>query len=237
MKLHYWRTFEASEGVLAFNSDTEPRRAGRVQYRVTNFLRPEVDVYQIQDDSIVAKLVNGRLERKDGTFQLTFEDSGTSPTGYFAVEREQYDQVDHIAPAKPSVISNPGNQADYIIISHSDFIDGIQPLAAFRRSQGLSVMVVDVDEVYDQFNDGIFNPLAIQKFLRHTYIHWRAPKPTYVLLVGDAPLRLQRSNCQALSGGTQQRLRSLPNLRANVSRLGTGEWRNRDGPPFCYCQW
>ena len=47
-------------------------------------------------------------------------------------------------------------------------------------------MVVDVEEVYDQFNHGIFNPIAIQKFLRHTYNHWRAPKPTYVLLVGDA---------------------------------------------------
>ena len=185
-EIDYWRTFEASEGVLAFNSETEPRRTGRIQYRVTNFLRPEVDVYRIHEDNIVAKLVNGRVERKGGNFQLTFEDSVTSPTSYFAVEREQYSQVDQIGPAKPSVISNPGNQADYIIISHHDFIDAIQPLAAFRRSQGLSVMVVDVEEVYDQFNHGIFNPIAIQKFLRHTYNHWHAPKPTYVLLVGDA---------------------------------------------------
>ena len=185
-EIDYWHTFEASEGALVFNSGTEPRRTGRVQYRVTNFLRPEVDVYRIHDDNIVAKLANGRVERKDGAFQLTFEDSVTSPTSYFAVERGQYSQVDQIAPAKPSVISDPANQADYIIISHRDFIDAIQPLAAFRRSQGLSVMLVDVEEVYDQFDHGIFNPIAIQKFLRHTYNHWRAPKPTYVLLVGDA---------------------------------------------------
>lgn len=185
-EIDYWRIFEASEGGLAFNSETEPRRTGRVQYRVTNFLRPEVDVYRIQRDSIVAKLVNGRLERKDGTFQLTFEDSVISSIGYFALERGQYAQVDHIAPAEPSVISNPSNQADYIIIAHSEFIDAIQPLAAYRRSQGLSVMIVDIEEVYDQFNHGIFNPIAIQKFLRHAYTHWRVPKPTYVLLVGDA---------------------------------------------------
>ncbi len=185
-EIDYWHTFEVSEGALAFNSDTEPRQTGRVHYRVTNFLRPEVDVYRIQDDSIVAKLVNGRVERKEGIFQLTFEDSVISPTNYFAVERGQYSQVDHIALVKPSVISNPANQADYIIIAHREFIDAIQPLAAYRRSQGLSVMIVDVEEVYDQFNHGIFNPLAIQKFLRHTYTHWRTPKPTYVLLVGDA---------------------------------------------------
>ena len=185
-EIDYWHTFEASEGMLAFNSETEPRRTGRVQYRVTNFLRPEIDVYRIQDGSIIAKLVNGRIERKAGNFQLTFEDNVTLPTSYVAVEQERYAQVDYIAPAKPSVISNPGNQANYIIIAHRDFIDGIQPLAAFRQSQGLSVIVVDVEEVYDQFNYGIFSPIAIQKFLRYAYTHWRAPKPTYVLLVGDA---------------------------------------------------
>ena len=185
-EIDYWHTFEASEGVLAFNSETEPRRTGRLQYSVTNFLRPEIDVYRIQDGNIVAKLVNGRVERKEGNFQLTFEDNVTSPISYIVVERERHAQVDHIASAKSSTISNPANQADYIIISHKDFIDGIQPLAAFRRSQGLSVMVVDVEEVYDQFNHGIFNPIAIQQFLRHAYTHWRAPKPTYVLLVGDA---------------------------------------------------
>ena len=185
-EIDYWHTFEASEGLLEFNSVTEPRKMGRVQYRLTNFLRPAIDVYRIQDGSIVAKLANGRVERKDGGFQLTFEDNVTSPVGYFAIERERHAQVDRIVPAKPPVISNPANQADYIIISHSDFINGIQPLASFRQSQGLSVMIVDVEEVYDQFSHGIFNPLAIQKFLRYTYNHWRTPKPTYILLVGDA---------------------------------------------------
>ena len=207
-EVDYWHTFEASEGVLAFNSETEPRRTGLRQYRVTNLLRPEVDVYRIQDDSIVAKLVNGRVERKDGNFQLTFEDNVISPTSYFVVERERYAQVDHIARAKPSVISNPANQADYIVISHSDFIDAIQPLAAFRRSQGLSVTVVDIEEVYDQFNHGIFNPIAIQKFLRHTYTHWRAPKPTYVLLVGDAHYDYK--------GATVKRYREVLNRAYNL---------------------
>ena len=185
-EIDYWHTFEASKGMLAFNSETGPRRTGRVQYRVTNFHQPDIDVYQIHDGTIIAKLINGWVERKDGNFQLTFEDNVTSPTGYFVVERERYAQVDRIALAKPSVISNPANQADYVIISHSDFINGIQPLVAFRRSQGLSVMIVDVEEVYDQFNHGIFNPIAIQEFLRYAYNHWRTPKPTYVLLVGDA---------------------------------------------------
>ena len=27
-------------------------------------------------------------------------------------------------------------------------------------------MVVDIGDIYDEFSDGLFNPLAIQKFLR-----------------------------------------------------------------------
>ena len=54
-------------------------------------------------------------------------------------------------------------------------------------------MIVDIDEVYDQFDYGIFSPFAIQKFLRHTYTHWRSPKPTYVLLVGDAHYDYKRA--------------------------------------------
>ena len=185
-EIDYWRTFEAFEGTLEFNSETDPRRIGRVQYRVTNLRHRDVDVYQIHDGSMVAKLDNGRVERKDGNFQLIIEDNLISPTSYFVVERERYAQADHIIPVKRSVITDPANQADYIIISHNNFINTIQPLATFRRSQGLSVKVVDIEEVYDQFNHGIFNPLAIQKFLRHAYLHWRTPKPTYVLLVGDA---------------------------------------------------
>ncbi len=81
-------------------------------------------------------------------------------------------------------------QADYIIISHSDFIAGIEPFAKAKRDQGHAVAVVDVRDVYDQFAEGEETPLAIKAFLRHAADHWRGtssePAASYVLLVGDA---------------------------------------------------
>ena len=185
-EIDYWHTFEASEGGLEFNSETEPRATGTVHYRVRDFQTPNVDVYQIRDGSIITKLTNGRIDRTGTTFRITFEDNVTGQTSYFVLEQGRYARVNRMLPAKPSSLRNPGNQADYIVISHSDFIKSIQPLAEFRRSQGLSVKVVDVEEIYDQFSHGIFNPLAIQRFLRYAYTSWREPRPTYVLLVGDA---------------------------------------------------
>ena len=44
-ELDYWHAFKASGGSLEFNSDTEPRSSGTVQYRVTNLRRPEIELF------------------------------------------------------------------------------------------------------------------------------------------------------------------------------------------------
>ena len=83
-----------------------------------------------------------------------------------------------------------GAQADYIIISHRDFISGIEPFAKAKGDQGHAVVVVDVRDLYDQFAQGEQTPLAIKAFLHHAATHWRGtnsePAASYVLLVGDA---------------------------------------------------
>ncbi|TDR41106.1 peptidase C25-like protein [Tahibacter aquaticus] len=80
----------------------------------------------------------------------------------------------------------PDAPIDYIIISHSRLIDAIQPLAEFHRKRGLRVAVIDVDDVYDQFNHGITHPQAIRNLMEQAYKHWPAPQPRFALLVGDA---------------------------------------------------
>ncbi len=85
----------------------------------------------------------------------------------------------------PSNLRDSANGADWIIISHSAFITAAQRLADYRVGQGLRTSVVDVQDVYDEFEDGFFNPEAIRNFLAHTYHNWQAPAPTYVVLLGD----------------------------------------------------
>lgn len=80
----------------------------------------------------------------------------------------------------------PGEPVDYLIVSHSRLIDAIQPLAEFHRSRGLKVAVIDVDEVYDQFNHGITHPQAIRNLMQQAYTQWPQPRPRFALLVGDA---------------------------------------------------
>ncbi len=87
---------------------------------------------------------------------------------------------------RPSRLAEAGNQADYLMIAHSRLLAAIEPLAEFHRQRGLSVAVVDVVDVYDEFNHGILHPRAIRDFLAHAYHRWTRPRPRFVLLVGDA---------------------------------------------------
>ena len=182
----YWHDFNAERNRLEFNSNTEPRSRGTVQYRVTNLFEEEIDVYQLGDGGITNKLVGGEITRRGATHHLLFEDNITQHTRYFVIGSKAYRSINALVPTPPTTLRNPANQTDYIVITHPTFRESIQPLVEFRRSHGLTTQVVDIGDIYDEFSDGLFNPFAIQRFLRYAYTNWQQPAPTYVVLVGDA---------------------------------------------------
>jgi hypothetical protein len=91
-----------------------------------------------------------------------------------------------VARDRPSDLSLAANRADYIIVTHESLRDAIKPLADMHRARGLEVMVVDIEDVYDEFNAGVVHPKALRDFLSLAYHQWRRPAPRFVLLVGDA---------------------------------------------------
>ncbi|HIE27114.1 TPA: hypothetical protein EYP66_07495, partial [Candidatus Poribacteria bacterium] len=184
-EVEYWRNFEAELGSLEFSSDTMPPVSGPVHYYIKEFTNPDIEIYQINDSEIVARIVNTGVRKENNKYTLVFEDNVAQPTRYYAVQPTSYMRVPRIEKDIPSNLRNPANRADYIIISHKDFIKGIETLAEHRRKQGLDVLIVNIEDVYDEFSYGLFDPRAIQSFLRYAYHNWDK-KPTYVLLVGDA---------------------------------------------------
>jgi len=86
----------------------------------------------------------------------------------------------------PSNLKNTAHQADYVMVAHERLRNAVEPLAAYYRGTGLKVDVVDIQDVYDEFNNGILHPRALKDFLSYAYHEWQKPSPRYVLLVGDA---------------------------------------------------
>ncbi|MFB3896621.1 MAG: C25 family cysteine peptidase [bacterium] len=83
-------------------------------------------------------------------------------------------------------LRNSNQQADYLIITHPLFMPIAEKLAAYRRNQGLTVRIVNIESIYPQFSYGMFDPRAIKSFLQYTFYYWQKPAPNYVLLIGDA---------------------------------------------------
>lgn len=185
-EIQYWRNFNAVLDRLEFNSRIEPFAEGVIHFRVGNLSSDVIDVYRMNQDGISEKLINGNIARSGGKYRILFQDEVTRYTNYFAISNNSYSSIGKLIEVPESTLRNPTNQADYIIITHKTFLDSIKPLAEFRSKQGLSVKVVDIDEIYDEFSAGLFLPVAIQRFLKYTYETWKKPAPTYVLLVGDA---------------------------------------------------
>lgn len=105
---------------------------------------------------------------------------------FHAVLNGQLKSPQAIVLDRPSSLTDRTNQADYLMIAHPRLIEAIQPLAAFHRRRGLSVAVVDVNDIYDEFNHGILHPQAIRAFITYAHSQWTTPAPRFVLLVGDA---------------------------------------------------
>ena len=79
--------------------------------------------------------------------------------------------------------------AEYVIITHARFASAARRLADWRAEDDrfgppLKTMVVDVQDLYDEFSGGLLDPTAIRIFLAQAVRTWPVP-PVYVTLLGD----------------------------------------------------
>ena len=98
--------------------------------------------------------------------------------------------------AQPSFIKQVDNQDlhalgqyDYIIVSPKQFMGQANRLAGLHQSNGLSTLVVDVEQVYNEFSSGNQDATAIRRFVKMFYERAggnAALQPKYLCLFGDA---------------------------------------------------
>jgi hypothetical protein len=148
-------------------------------YTIGGFSDGTLYVYDVTDAA--APLIMTNWTQAAGA--VTVGDGGGVPAEYLILTDDQIQTPLAIVAAKP--FSDPPGGADYIVITHSDFEASLAPLVDHRASQGLRVVVVDVEALYDRFGDGRMSPEAIRAFLSHAYTNWPGAPPLYVLLVGD----------------------------------------------------
>jgi Peptidase family C25 len=185
---------EAERGLWLDSFDlTYPRlysaRADRIDFRalagsaisLSGFRTPDITVWDLAQPLAPQRL--GGLAgqpRPDGTWGVSFLAPGAGP--FLAVAGGGLGTAVARASA-PADLRNPGRGAEYVVIAPAALRAEAQRLADLRAAQGLSAMVVDLADVMDVFNDGIYDPLAIRRFLAEAVRSWPTA-PRYVALAG-----------------------------------------------------
>jgi hypothetical protein len=171
--LTYAHTFDADDGRLLAVVD------GGAQTSIAGFGSDDLQIADITDERAPVRIVPLRIA--NGV--VTFTAPGSGPRTIVAIESSKLARAASLARNEPSSLYNAAG-ADVVIISHPSFVSALNPLVQLRQSQGLSVMVVKSDDIYDEFNFGAKDPQAIRAFLQNARRWQKAPR--YVLLVGDA---------------------------------------------------
>lgn len=179
-EITYSDTYVAENNQLTFSVPA----TGTYNLDITGFTTNTLELFDITNPLSPTRLIDHVIDKPGATYRLNFSINADPGRRYLA-------QVANLLPApviqpdEPSTWKSPANGASYIIITHSDFYTAAQTLATYRTTQGETVAVVKVDDVYDEFNGGIKDPQTIKDFLEYAYANW-IPKPVYVVLIGDA---------------------------------------------------
>ncbi|HPI39049.1 MAG TPA: C25 family cysteine peptidase, partial [Ignavibacteriaceae bacterium] len=75
--------------------------------------------------------------------------------------------------------------------------------------------VVDIEDIYDEFSYGFFNPEAIKDFLKSTHNNWQEPKPKYACLIGQATYDYHANKTKFQSAPPKPNF--IPSFGASVS--------------------
>ncbi len=170
IRIQYPRIPEAVDGYLEF---IQPDAALSLE----NFSSP-VSIYDISNPDQPGPV---ELDHKPGK---PFK--GVPGNTYAAVGEGGY--LEPVAISSPQFIpdlrlTSPG--AEYLAVGPQALLDGLRPLLDLRAQQSMRTLAIPVDAIYDQFNDGVPEPQAINNFIRFASQNWTV-LPRYVLLVGDA---------------------------------------------------
>ncbi|MFI5145103.1 MAG: type IX secretion system sortase PorU, partial [Ignavibacteria bacterium] len=185
MEIQYSRRLNSVSGDFLRITDTNKNVT--VQYNVSPFSGSQVRIFDASvHDSV--KIISPLILSANN---VRFQKMQSKDAKYFVVGPNGYKTPSGISPKFPNQnLHNITDGADFIIISYKDFIPAANRLKAKREAPGpgdpsyLKTIVVDVEQIYNEFSGGLLDPVAIRDFIKYSYDNWTR-KPSFVCLLGD----------------------------------------------------
>lgn len=135
--------------------------------------------------------------------------------------------VDFLVPTRVEQVQHQNlhglPQADYVIVSHPSFLSQANRLAQLHESEGLTVHVVSIMDVYNEFSSGMVDATAVRMLAKMFYDRG-ASNPVnrikYLCLFGDGTFDHKNKKSNANFVGTYQ----VQNSENHISALVTDDY-------------
>ncbi|MCP3957629.1 MAG: DUF11 domain-containing protein [bacterium] len=157
--------------------------AGHHVITIDGYSRDDVTVFDITDPEAARLVTNPRIEPSGGGYQVSFE-TATPSSRYLAMPLEDA-AVPTVEIDQPSDLRARTNRADYLVIAAAGVEAAAEDLADYRQGLGFETRMVRLQDVYDEFNQGVVSPWAIRDFLAYATASWQLA-PRFAVLAGDS---------------------------------------------------
>lgn len=179
VRLTYLHTNAADGNALRFAA------TGTQQVTITGFTGSTIRVIDVTSVNSVQE-IDGAAVKSDGQgFSVTFNVPRTGSRTLLALAADQQKKPAAMVANQASSWRYARQGADYVAVTQKELMESLLPLVAHRKAQGLSMAVVDVEDIYDEFSFGNKSPQALKDFFTFANTNW-AKAPRFALLAGDA---------------------------------------------------
>ena len=180
IRVTYSRSYKADNNSLKLTA-----QAGQ-QISIDGFTSDQLRVVDVTNSSGVQEVAAIVKRQKDGSYTATISAPGTGVRTLMAFAANQARVPAGIVANTPSTWRK-SQGADLLIITRRDLFSSLNTLKNHRTSQGLSVALIDIEDIYDEMSYGHKSPQAVKDFLGFAKSTWKR-SPRYVLFAGDSSL-------------------------------------------------
>ncbi len=157
---------------------------GRMALTIDGFTSNQIRVLDVTDPNAPQEVTGSVTAVNDG-YAVSVMPPAAGDRTVFAFTANEVKRPVAIRANAPSNWRESAHKADMVIITRREFTESFKRLAEARQKQGLQVVVVDIEDLYNEFSFGNKTPQAVKDFLLHASKNWQS-SPRYVLFGGDA---------------------------------------------------
>jgi hypothetical protein len=180
----YPQSLRADDGYLRFA--TPGGEAGLFEFALSGFAA-EPQVWDVTEPQAIRRL---GVRAADGAYRVQID----------VAEPDRPREIVAFTTASPAIRRPAAGEAvpnqnlhavggfpDYVIVVAAPFREAADELAAYRAERGLQPLVVDVQQIYNEFSGGLVDMRAVRDYLRFLYDRGSGTDPAlrYALLFGD----------------------------------------------------